>query len=141
MSSSGQRDTTAIVDSLSVGSYNVIVVDTNFCESNSVITIIQPDSLILDVDSSNVSCFAGEDGFIDLTVNGGVLGYSYLWSNGITDQDIESLILGTYNVIVTDTNGCIDSIEVTLTQPIAPIQYPKLMLMCCVLVILRVVLI
>ena len=115
-------DTTAIVDSLSVGSYNVIVVDSNFCESNSVITIIQPDSLILDVDSSNVSCFAGEDGFIDLTVNGGVLGYSYLWSNGITDQDIDSLILGTYNVIVTDTNGCIDSIEVTLTQPIAPIS-------------------
>ena len=50
---------------------------------------------------------------IDLTVNGGTQGYTFLWSNGATTEDLFSLPTGTYQCTVTDANGC-----EFVTQPI-----------------------
>ncbi len=54
------------------------------------------------------------DGSIALTVNGGGP-YTYLWSNGMTTQNISSLTEGNYVVTVTGLNGCetIDTVAVT----------------------------
>ena len=65
-------DTTDIADSLAVGTYNVLVTDTNGCEINASVTLNEPPLIELSADSSAVSCFGGADGFIDLTVIGGV---------------------------------------------------------------------
>jgi len=47
------------------------------------------------------------------------LPYSYLWSNGSTVQDPSGLTANTYNVTVTDANGCINTASATVTQPTA----------------------
>ena len=44
---------------------------------------------------TEVSCFGGSDGSIDLNPGGGVPPYSYLWNTGDTIQDIDSLSLET----------------------------------------------
>ena len=47
------------------------------------------------------------NGSINITPTGGTPSYSYLWSNGSTDQDPTDLCMGNYNVTITDANGCI----------------------------------
>jgi hypothetical protein len=70
------------------------------------------------------------DGSIDLTVTGGTPAYTYAWTTvggaGLTPttQDQTGLISGTYNVTVTDSDGCTASISTTLTNenqlPVTP---------------------
>jgi hypothetical protein len=43
---------------------------------------------------------------IDLTVEGGTQGYSFLWNNGATSEDLILLPSGTYQCTVTDAHGC-----------------------------------
>ena len=58
----------------------------------------------------SVSCYLGTDGSIVIdSVTGAIAPYTYLWSNGQTGTTINNLIAGTYNCIVTDAIGCVDS--------------------------------
>ena len=115
-------DTTDIADSLAAGTYNVLVTDTNGCEVNASVTLFQPTPLELSSASFAVSCFGGDDGSIDLTVSGGVPIYSYSWSNSESEQDIDTLIAGDYSVLVTDLNGCTDTLTETVVEPLTPIE-------------------
>ena len=58
---------------------------------------------------------------IDLIVNGGTPGYSYNWSTGNDEEDVDTLFAANYSVTVVDTNGCSETITTTLTEPIAPV--------------------
>ena len=73
----------------------------------------------------NINCNGGT-GTIDITVTGGSVGtYKYFWStsngSGIVqgNEDQFALTAGTYNLVVSDSNGCSTSIDITLTQPAA----------------------
>ena len=54
---------------------------------------------------TNAVC-SNSNGGVNLTVIGGVAPYSYLWSNGATTQDLTGLSSGSYNVVITDNQGC-----------------------------------
>ena len=63
----------------------------------------------IDASVSDISCNGQNDGYINVTVTGGVLPLSYQWSNGSSNEDIYNLTSGTYSVIVTDNLGFSDS--------------------------------
>ena len=51
---------------------------------------------------------------MDLSVNGGNTPYTYSWSGGQTTQDLSNMAPGTYDVTVTDNNGCTKTQSVTV---------------------------
>jgi gliding motility-associated-like protein len=111
---SGQKDQTL----LTAGTYHLVVTDFNNCVITKDITLTQPLVFVTQLTPTNVTCKSAgfNNGTINLTVTGGVAPYSYLWSNGATTEDLTGLTPGTYNVTVTDFNGCIkkDSARVDL---------------------------
>ena len=99
------------------GSYTVTVADSNHCVRTLSFVLTEPDSLQLSFTQQNVGCKDGTTGSIDLTVSGGTLPYTYLWSNGAVTQDVDHLTAGTYFVKVKDANGCADSLQIVISQP------------------------
>lgn len=78
---------------------------------------------ILEINSSNVSCYSGSDGSAQLTVTDGSGDFTIEWSNGQTDVlTLTNLIAGYYHVNVTDNvSGCSKTAFVNITQP-QPLQ-------------------
>lgn len=74
--------------------------------------IIQMEQFVISITKTNVSCNAGSNASILLSVTGGTPGYSYLWNNGATVQNRNNLSAGTYTVTVTDTKGCTTSMSI-----------------------------
>jgi gliding motility-associated-like protein len=116
-------ETTEDISNLISGTYTVTVTDANGCTENLSVTISQPAAAINAVATvtQQVSCFAGEDGSIDLTITGGTPPYSFLWSNGAVTEDISNLMAGTYVVDIVDANGCDATASATISQPAAPL--------------------
>jgi gliding motility-associated-like protein len=54
------------------------------------------------------------NGSISVSVDGGTAPFNYEWSNGQTSGDITGLAPGDYSLMVTDYNGCSQSIAVTV---------------------------
>jgi hypothetical protein len=108
---------------LSAGTYFVWVIDVNNNKARTAsITITEPDELNVVHQFQNISCYGGANGFISLSVSGGVSPYSYRWSNNDTSSTIEKLSTGNYQVTVTDSNGCQKTLTQTLTSPDAPVS-------------------
>jgi gliding motility-associated-like protein len=110
--------TTASNNNLIAGTYTVTVTDDHGCTATTSVTITEPTLLITGIVSSvNVLCFGGNDGSALAGANGGVLPYTYLWSNGVNTPDNNNLTAGTYTVTITDAHGCSGSSSVTITEP------------------------
>ena len=56
--------------------------------------------------TSFILCSGDSTGSIDITPNGGVNPYSFIWSNGEITEDINNLSAGTYWVEIIDSNLC-----------------------------------
>jgi gliding motility-associated-like protein len=98
--------------------YTVIVTDANGCTAVAQAEVAQPEALSAS-SISNESLCGDPNGSIDLTVNGGVTPYSFLWSNNDTNEDPGGLIPGAYIVTITDANGCTTVFGTTVTTPSA----------------------
>jgi hypothetical protein len=111
-------ETTEDISNLTAGTYTVYVTDANGCTVEESVTITQPSApLLLDYTAINTTCFNGNNGSIDLTVTGGVMPYTYAWSNNETTEDISSLTAGLYHVVVTDYEGSSAEINIIISEP------------------------
>ncbi len=94
-------------NTVAANTYNPIVIDANGCQvgmSNSL-TVTQPNEIILTASIQDE--INGNDGAIDLTVTGGQPPYSYLWTGGLTNQDLQNIEGNkSYTVQVKDIYDC-----------------------------------
>jgi len=108
---------------IGAGTYIVTITDANNCSITKSVEIIEPTALTIGETHINVTCYQGDDGSIDLTVGGGTTPYQYNWttSNGsgfvASNEDQTNLILGTYDVTVTDAHNCTITTSVEITEP------------------------
>jgi gliding motility-associated-like protein len=114
--------TTATVTGLVAGTYTLTVTDANGCSKKQQVIITQPSGGLSSTisNSTNVSCFGGNNGNATATVSGGTAPYSYSW-NTVPVQTLAKatgLKAGTYSVLISDLNGCSTSTAVTITEPI-----------------------
>ncbi len=109
--------TTQDLVNVAAGTYCVTVTDSHGCTATTCATVGTANGPNLTTTTTNVSCFGGNNGSINLTVSGGTTPYTYIWQNGATAQDLNNLVAGTYCVTVTDASGCTATTCATITQP------------------------
>ncbi|MEY5134256.1 MAG: hypothetical protein RLZZ198_2260 [Bacteroidota bacterium] len=89
---------------IGAGVYNAVLTYGNGCAIQQSFTLTAPPAIIATALISNET--APNNGGIDLTVTGGVAPYSFLWDNNQTLEDLSALHAGTYQLQITDANGC-----------------------------------
>ncbi|HBS86567.1 MAG: hypothetical protein A2W91_20315 [Bacteroidetes bacterium GWF2_38_335] len=72
---------------------------------DTVAVLTQPDGMDVNGFVTQAQC-GGSDGAINITVNGDVPPFTYLWSNSATTEDISGIPSGSYSVTVTDNADC-----------------------------------
>ncbi|MBI2258028.1 MAG: gliding motility-associated C-terminal domain-containing protein [Flavobacteriia bacterium] len=104
--------------SIPAGVYTDTVTDINSCSVYQSFTVTQPDaSMIITAQTGTLLCYGDNNSFIDLSINGGIEPYTFLWSGGEETEDLSNLSAGDYTVTVSDNNLCPQNFDVSISQP------------------------
>ncbi len=103
--SSGQTGMSTI-SGLAAGMYIYTVTDANNCVHLDTVEVLGNDSISLQLNIFNETCFDTKDGTIDLSISGGTEPYLINWSEGSDVQSLTQIENGSYAVTVTDSEGC-----------------------------------
>ena len=111
--STGQTTASITVSPAATTAYTVTVTGANGCTASETKTVSVPAALSVSVAKSNVTCFGASDGSLTASPAGGTPPYIYTWQkDGLTvgtAQTLASLGPGTYQLTVSDANGCTDT--------------------------------
>ena len=95
-----------VIDNLSGGVYEALIQDRLGRKMDVYFTVEEPARMEVElVEKVNIDD-ENEMGAFDVSASGGVLPYSYEWSNGEETEDVQGLDFGQYFLKVTDSNGC-----------------------------------
>jgi gliding motility-associated-like protein len=108
-----------IADSLRIGTYIILVIDSHGCAVRDTITLIQPTLLTTSTAGVDASCHGGNNGSASTNPVGGTTPYRYLWDDAAhqTTATANALIAGTYHVTVTDSHGCVAIDSIVISEP------------------------
>lgn len=104
------------LNNLGPGTYGVTVTDANDCVVNTSGAVTEPDTLDASSVVTDVTCFGGSDGMIDLTAEGGLAPYQFAWDHGPTTEDVSGLSAGSYTVTFVDQNACVYEYTTTVGE-------------------------
>lgn len=115
----------ALLENLTENTYAVTVTDAHACSVSDNFIVTTPDALELTHTETHVSQVGGNDGSIDINTTGGTGAYSFLWSNGLTTEDLSNITAGTYSITVTDDNACTITASIEITEPLEPLSFDE----------------
>ncbi len=105
------------ISGLCAGLYQATIIDADNCVIHRNVSIAEPDELIGYIQpESPILCY-GETATLNAGASGGTQPYNYVWFNGSTEAEIDSLPAGSYQTSITDAHNCVDTVEYILTQP------------------------
>jgi len=115
--------TTSTATGLAAGTYSVTVTDSAGCSATTSATLSQPTALAATITQINVTCNGGSNGSASVTASGGVPSYTYSWSTVPvqTTSSATNLSAGSYTLSVSDTNQCVNTQIISISQP-TPLQ-------------------
>lgn len=111
--------TTQTAVNLEAGTYNCVVTSDIGCIGNVTVDIVELPGMIGTITNiTNVSCNSSNNGSMTINVTQGTEPYTYSWNNSAsTAVTADDLFAGNHTVTITDANGCIITIDGTLTEP------------------------
>ncbi len=123
--------TTQTATGLSNGTYSCIVTDANGCSSTTSVVLTGSNMPAATISCTPALCYGSNSGSLSAVISGGTAPYTYLWSNSQTTASITNLAAGSYNLNVTDANGCITIATATVVQPAKLILTPTVVATSC----------
>ena len=112
-----------VFNSLSPGSYNIVVQDANGCTTTTTANITEPTAVVISgTPVTDINCNGANNGSITINANGGTGTLQYSIDNGVTYQlgnVFSNLSPGSYNIVVQDANGCTTTATASITEPTA----------------------
>ncbi len=106
--------TTATVTDLAPGTVTVSITDANGCPATLNALITEPIALTVNATGTSPTTLTSNDGTATASPVGGTAPYLFLWNTGLTTASISGLAPGQYGVVVTDTNQCTATQNVTI---------------------------
>ena len=111
-------DTTKSITNVVEGLYSVTISDVSDCELVLSQYLEQPPLLELSEETViHNFCYGQSEGYIELSVLGGVGDYNYIWSHGANTPQVENLSSGTYTVFIADANNCLLMESYEISEP------------------------
>lgn len=110
---------TQTTGNLAAGTYTVLVTDANGCKDSTtqVISPVAGPTITLS-GHTDVTCNGLLNGSATVSANGGTPVLTYSWTSGATGTNtVSGLGAGSYTATVTDSAGCISSVQVNIQQP------------------------
>lgn len=99
------KQTGVQLQNVPAGDYGFIVTDANFCKREGTVRILPEYQITPSFNINHATCLAA-NGSISTNVIGGSAPYKYQWSNLANTSTVNQLLAGSYNVTITDANGC-----------------------------------
>ncbi|MEZ4979071.1 MAG: gliding motility-associated C-terminal domain-containing protein [Chitinophagales bacterium] len=112
--------TSGTFSNLTANTYTIILRDSVLCTDTLVVSVEQPNLLVLSASQDSVVCFGEANGAINLSVLGGTAAYQYSISDDLALQsstNFASLAAGLYSAYTVDANGCRDSLDIEVLEP------------------------
>ncbi|MCB9325536.1 MAG: PKD domain-containing protein, partial [Lewinellaceae bacterium] len=109
---------------LAPGTYSVTVTDSKGCTATGSVTIISLDGPSLSANAVPAVICLGENSVLTASATGGTEPYTYTWDHGLGNGAVKNVSPGTsttYEVMVTDANGCTATATATVTVNQPPV--------------------
>ncbi|MEY4928069.1 MAG: hypothetical protein RI894_2505 [Bacteroidota bacterium] len=111
---------TAATTATATGIYTVTVTNSLGCTATATISVVCC-SVIGTATATNITCL-NPCATLTATAIGGTAPYTFTWSNGTAGATTTTCAVGVYFVTITDANGCVVTVSVTVTSNMTPPQ-------------------